>query len=202
MDASAASTPLAAFVAGLVTSIHCAGMCGPLACATRARPLTYHGSRVVSYALAGALLGAAGQTVLPLLDSHPARFVPWLLAAILVLVAFGLDKRIPQPRFLSRLLLRVRLGSSLGWLTPLLPCGPLWLMFGVAILAASWWQGALLLASYSAGTVPLFWVVQAQFLRLQRGSSPLLLRTQQGLALLGAGLLVWRSLAPLHDCCH
>ena len=30
----------------------------------------------------------------------------------------------------------------------------------------------------------------------------ILLRTQQGVALLGAGLLVWRSLAPAHACCH
>lgn len=201
MDLSAATTPLAAFVAGLVTSLHCAGMCGPLACAMRVQPANYHASRLISYTVTGALLGAIGQSARAVLDSNFARFVPWTLAIILVLVAFGLDKRIPQPRFISRLLLRVKLSGSLGWLTPLLPCGPLWLMFGVAVLTGSWWQGSMLLASFAAGTIPLFWILQSQFLRLQQGGTAILLRTQQGVALLGAGLLVWRSLAPAHDCC-
>ncbi|HRI82324.1 MAG TPA: sulfite exporter TauE/SafE family protein, partial [Opitutaceae bacterium] len=33
MEFAAVNSPAAAFVAGLVTSLHCAGMCGPLACA-------------------------------------------------------------------------------------------------------------------------------------------------------------------------
>jgi hypothetical protein len=33
MEIAAVNSPAAAFVAGLVTSLHCAGMCGPLACA-------------------------------------------------------------------------------------------------------------------------------------------------------------------------
>jgi len=202
MDASAVSTPLAAFIAGLATSLHCAAMCGPLACAVRAQPTAYHTSRIVSYTVVGALLGAAGQSARALLDSSFAHFVPWVLAAILVLVAFGLDKRIPQPRFLSRFLLRMKLRGTLGWLTPLLPCGPLWLMFGVAILTGSWLQGGLLLACFAAGTVPLFWIAQAQFLRIRPDGSAILVRTQQGVALLGAGLVIWRALAPLHACCH
>ena len=32
MDFASVSSPEAAFIAGLVTSLHCAGMCGPLAC--------------------------------------------------------------------------------------------------------------------------------------------------------------------------
>lgn len=32
MEFAAVNSPAAAFVAGLVTSLHCAGMCGPLAC--------------------------------------------------------------------------------------------------------------------------------------------------------------------------
>ena len=57
-------TTASAFVAGLVTSVHCAGMCGPLACAwlvgnadRPSHPLRdtslYHGARLASYGIVG-----------------------------------------------------------------------------------------------------------------------------------------------------
>ena len=202
MDASAISTPLAAFVAGLATSLHCAGMCGPLACAVRCKPASYHASRIVSYTIVGALLGGVGWSVQEFLDGDLAKFVPWVLAAVLVLVGFGLDKRIPQPRFVARFLVRVRLSKTLGFLTPFLPCGPLWLMFGVAILAGTALAGAILLASFAAGTVPLYWLLQAGLLKLQSTSRAAWVpRVQQFLAFTAAALLVWRAMAPGHSCC-
>jgi uncharacterized protein len=200
MDISSVSTPAAAFIAGLATSLHCVGMCGPLACAVRAKPLRYHATRFISYTMVGALLGGVGWSVRSVLD---ARFVPWLLAVVLVLIGFGLDRKIPQPVFVSRLLLRVRLSHTLGWLTPLLPCGPLWLMFGVAILAGTALSGATLLGSFAAGTIPLYALIQTGVLKLQsRGPTPWLPRIQQSLALIAAALLVWRAMLSGHDCCH
>ena len=84
-----ATTPLAAFVAGLSTSLHCSLMCGPLACAVQARPLTYHASRLVSYTLAGALCGGLGAMVAGFLRGDLARFTPWALALVLVFMALG-----------------------------------------------------------------------------------------------------------------
>jgi sulfite exporter TauE/SafE len=202
MDISFA-TPLAALVAGLATSIHCTAMCGPLACALRVRPFEYHASRFVSYTLAGALCGVAGQTVAAALQGSTARLIPWAFAIVLVVLALGLEKRIPQPRFAASLLLRARLNRSLGWLTPLLPCGPLWLMLGAAAITGSWWSGALHMASFVAGTIPLPLLLQTQAARVQRGLSPQAARwVQQGLAFVSAGLLVWRVALPLHASCH
>ena len=195
MDASLLTTPAAAFFAGLATSLHCAGMCGPLACAVRCQPVNYHGTRLIAYTAAGALFGGFGWSLRGYFDNSAAHWVPWLLAAVLVAIAFGLDKRIPQPRFVRRVLLRARLNRTLGWLTPLLPCGPLWLMYGVAILTGSAATGALLLASFAAGTIPLFWLLQAGVLKLQqRTRITWLPRMQQFLALAAAILLVWRTL--------
>ena len=67
----AIDTSAAAFLAGLVTSVHCVGMCGPLSCswAVSAKPGAsnflrdtglYHAGRLVSYALVGALAGMIG----------------------------------------------------------------------------------------------------------------------------------------------
>ncbi len=202
MDIEAA-TPFAALIAGLATSIHCTAMCGPLACAMRVRPAEYHATRLVSYMLAGALCGAIGQTIASFLQGSSARIVPWVFAAVLIMLGFGLEKKIPQPRFVANLLLRARLNRSLGWLTPLLPCGPLWLMLGAAALTGVWWSGALHMAAFALGTVPLPLLLQSQALNAQHRLSPRAARwMQQALALGSAGVLVWRATLPLHACCH
>jgi sulfite exporter TauE/SafE len=196
-------TPVAAFAVGLATSLHCTAMCGPLACAMRVRPAEYHLSRILSYSLAGGLAGAIGEAAVSLFKGDAARLLPWALAAVLLAMAFGLEKRLPQPRFLSAFLFRARLNRSLGLLTPLLPCGPLWLMLGAAALTGSWWSGALHMLCFAAGTAPLPWLLQTQAARLQNRFSPFFLRwTQQGVALLSAGVLIWRASLPLHGCCH
>ena len=203
MDASL-TTPLAALVAGLATSVHCSAMCGPLACALRVKPFEYHATRLISYTLAGALCGAAGQTVASALQGSTARIVPWAFVVVLLVLGFGLEKKIPQPRFVAALLLRARLNRSLGWLTPLLPCGPLWLMLGTAALTGTWTSGALHMAAFSLGTIPLPWLLQKQAHRAQRALSPRAARwTQQTIALVSAGLLVWRASLPLYaSCCR
>jgi len=189
--------------AGLAASLHCAVMCGPLACALRVRPVPYHASRFVSYTLAGALCGALGQTIAGLLQGSAARVVPWFFAAILVMIALGLDKRLPQPAFVARWAFRARLRGSLGWLSPLLPCGPLWLMFGAAALTGSWLSGALHLAAFTLGSIPLPFLLLTQAHRLQgRWSARFLHWAQRSVALGAAALLVWRAALPLHECCH
>lgn len=198
-----AATIFAALVAGLATSLHCTAMCGPLACALRVRPAEYHASRFLSYSLAGALCGMAGQSVAGFLQGNTARIVPWVFAIVLLVIGLGLEKRLPQPRWAASFLIRARLNRSLGWLTPLLPCGPLWLMLGAAAFTGSWWSGALHMAAFAIGTIPLPLLLQSQAQRLQRVISPQAARwTQQGLAFVSAAILVWRAALPLHACCH
>jgi len=198
MDANVA-TPIAAFLAGLATSLHCAAMCGPLACAVGAKPVRYHVSRLIAYSAAGGLCGGVGEGLVALFQAPPLRLAPWALAVVLIGIAFRLDKRWPQPRWLATLLVRVRLRDNLGFVTPLLPCGPLWMMLGVATVSASAVRGALLLAAYVAGTVPLYALLQSSFRRLP---ALWIYRGQRVLALLAAGLLVWRTALPAHACCH
>ncbi len=202
MDANI-TTSLAALIAGLATSVHCTVMCGPLVCALRVRPIEYHASRAISYSLAGALCGALGGTVAAFLQGGTARLVPWAFAVVLIVLGFGLEKRIPQPRFMAALLMKARLNRSLGWLTPLLPCGPLWLMLGAAAITGSWWSGALHMTCFVAGTIPLPLLLQAHAVRLQHRLPPQAARwMQQTIAFTSAGLLVWRAALPLHASCH
>jgi sulfite exporter TauE/SafE len=178
-------------------------MCGPLACALRVKPVEYHLGRLCSYTVAGAFAGLGGSALVEVFHQKAAPVLPWFLAAVLIVLGLGLEKKLPQPHAMAALLLRVRLNRSLGWLTPLLPCGPLWLMLGAAAVTGTWHGGALLMAAFVAGTVPLPWFLQAQAGRLQGRLSPFLIRwTQQGVALLSAALLIWRALLPVHASCH
>lgn len=218
MDAQALTTPLAAFGAGLVTSLHCSGMCGPLTCALFGSKTTsqspreaqvaggiYHLSRFFSYILIGGLLASIGRSAAStLFTSTPGKMLPWAFALLFLILALGLDRYIPQARFLSGLLFRlkiqsipkVRLGAIFGLLTPFLPCGPLYAVFAVCLFADSFLSGAQLMGAFALGTMPLYWLLQTQYFRFQHRLSPRLLQwTRQGFALVSAVLLAWRALA-------
>ncbi len=124
-------TTFAALLAGLATSLHCAGMCGPIACGlgtlakSEGERLTaatlYHGTRLVSYGLIGAVCGALGRQPLKWFFDSPAVLLPWVLVAVLLAMALGLDKRVPRPAVFNRLTARVRAALSGFWRGP--ACG-------------------------------------------------------------------------------
>jgi len=213
-------TTLVALVTGAATSLHCAGMCGPIACGvgtlakSEGERLTaaslYHASRLVSYGLIGALCGALGQQPLKWFFASPAVLLPWGLVLVLLLMATGLDKRIPRPAILNRLTARARFkacrlsaftgASAMGLLTPFLPCGPLYVVFAAAMLAGSAAKGAEFTVAFGLGTVPLLWLAQHQFHRFRAKLPPLTLkRVQRGLAFTTALVLAWRLHGTLPD---
>lgn len=223
---------------GLATSLHCAGMCGPIACGlgtlakTEGERLTattlYHGTRMISYGLIGAVCGALGQQPLKRFFDSPAVLLPWVLVLVLLLMATGLDKKIPQPAFLKRFFVRSRFragglspygaASTMGFLTPLLPCGPLYAVFFTALLTGSAAKGAEFTVAFGLGTVPLLWLAQSQFHKIRAMLTPLAMsRLRRGLALATALMLMWRlhgTIPPrfyggeekdngeLPSCCH
>ncbi|RYD20223.1 MAG: sulfite exporter TauE/SafE family protein [Verrucomicrobiaceae bacterium] len=210
------TTTAAALVAGLATSLHCAGMCGPIACGlgtlakSEGERLTaaslYHGSRLLSYGIIGAICGALGQQPLKWFFDSPVVLLPWVMVAVLLIMAFGLDKKIPRPAILNRFTARARFkacrlsacggASAMGLLTPFLPCGPLYLVFGTALLAGSAAKGAEFTLAFGLGTVPLLWLAQHQFHRIRAKMTPLAMgRLRRGLALVTAVILMVR----LHD---
>lgn len=217
------NTTLGALVVGLVTSVHCVGMCGPIACGLAAMPANeqermfaataYHGSRLASYAIIGAICGAVGQQPLQWVFHSPAVLLPWLLVFVYLMFAFGLEKKLPRPaallkyaarwRFKTSRMTPIRSGLALGFLTPLLPCGPLYLLFGAALLSGSGARGAEFALAFGLGTVPLLWLAQTQLYRMRRNFTPqLMVRIQRGLALTAALVMMWRlqdTLPGMHD---
>jgi sulfite exporter TauE/SafE len=81
----------------------------------------------------------------------------------------------------------------MGLLTPFLPCGPLYLVFGAALLAGSAAKGAEFTLAFGLGTVPLLWLAQHQFHRIRAKLTPLAMtRLRRSLAFVTALMLAWR----------
>jgi hypothetical protein len=203
---------LAAAAAGVVASLHCAGMCAPLSCAlfrtcTGAKTVSYHGARAFSYTSLGALLGAMGAAAAGVFTSRIAHAVPLALALLFIAMAFGFDRAVPQPAFLRRIIGALHLGSGkaangaagpgmLGLVTPLIPCGPLYLMLGIALISGSALRGAGIMLCFAAGTMPIYLLAQWQWFHLSARMSPRMLRTtQKVLACLSALIVAWRAFA-------
>lgn len=222
MDANliALLNPGAALVAGMLTSLHCVGMCTPLAClliggkgnaGSKAVVLhygIYHGGRLFSYISLGALAGAIGAQLVDWVGQTPSRVFPWAMAGFFAIMALGLDKRFfrqgsqgAASRTLMQRIFRLR-GETralfLGLATPLLPCGPLYLFFWVAAASASPVSGAIVLGAFGLGTIPALAASFFGWSQLQtriKGDSIVWIR--RGLAALVVLVLVARSFIDL-----
>lgn len=178
---------LAPFLIGLASALHCVGMCGGIigALSLSLPPgvqaqrsylllytLVYSAGRILSYGLAGALMGGLGGQVFGALSPEFGHTVLRVLAALL-LIGMGLYLAGWFPKFaqverlgtplwkrlepLGQKLLPVRslpqaLGFGLVW--GWLPCG---LVYSTLLWAASSGnaaRGALYMIAFGAGTLP------------------------------------------------
>jgi len=171
-------------LSGVLGSLgHCLGMCGPLVVMVgvqlRARGLAgtpyhllYHGTRIVVYALLGAIVGGVGSLLgMGSQLSLVAGIVSLLLGLIVVLFGLGYLGWLPLGRlektgdWMSRAMGRALqqgglLGVALlGALNGLLPCG---LVYSALLIAASIGgslPGALGMALFGIGTIPALLIV-------------------------------------------
>ncbi len=217
----------AAFLAGMVTSFHCVGMCGPLACswavgkggqsAFMRDTALYHAARLAAYGVVGAIAGAMGTLPKEWLQHRGVAMLPWLLILAFALVGIGADAWLPKPRFLTMPIARLklyaaRLGGTaramlLGAATPLLPCGPLYMMFALALANGSALRGGEFSVAFGLGTLPLLALAQTQLHRISSRFSPVTMRRiQRTLALVAAVTLAWRMRHSFTgeeaSCCH
>lgn len=218
MELAAIHSPATAFVAGLVTSLHCAGMCGPLSCSLlpnrgeRGDVLTvttiYHLARLGSYAVLGGIAGAVGRMPLLWLSTSALRWLPWFLVVFFVALALRWDRHFPRMPGLARFSLHLHIwtrrlsrnqaAGALGAATPLLPCGPLYFVLSLGLLSGSWLRGIELMLAFGLGTVPLLWVTQLNFNWVRRSISQVWLgRLRTGFCLAIALIIGWRLRATL-----
>jgi len=209
----------AALLAGIAASGHCIGMCGGIAgaLAMRNRPsaggsklalgLAYNLSRIASYAVAGALAGLLGRTLLRAADVAPLSVALRIAAGLIMLAAagrmlFGWRLLDPIEAAGSGLWRRIApwagrqgrsggltgaigLGLAWGWL----PCGMTYSMLLLAATTASAATGAAVMAAFGAGTLPSMVTATVTFERIAGAlSSRATLRNVAGVLLLAFGL--------------
>lgn len=190
------SLVLAVLVASLVGSPHCAAMCGGFVCfyagAGAREGLTGHAAynlgRLVSYASLGLVAGAVGAR----LDAAGQMAGLQRTAAVVagtLMVAWGLARvgaawGVRVPGLGPSLALQRRLGgvvravrdrplavraATLGLVTTLLPCGWLWAFVVTAAGTGSALEGALVMATFWLGTLP---VLATLGVGVQRAAGP------------------------------
>ncbi|MHB1049841.1 MAG: sulfite exporter TauE/SafE family protein [Bacteroidota bacterium] len=167
---------LAAITLGLLGSMHCIGMCGPLVLAVPSAAHTrigfiierivYNSGRAATYGIMGAVFGVVGKSILVNVQQDLSIVVGVLILLTVALpfgfrsqiekysplkYAYGFVKRqfgvIIQKRGIAALFV-------LGMLNGLLPCGLVYTALVGAAAVADVWGSALFMIVFGFGTIP------------------------------------------------
>ncbi|MEM7185606.1 MAG: sulfite exporter TauE/SafE family protein [Bacteroidota bacterium] len=167
-----------ALILGLLGSLHCVGMCGPIAFllpVDRTDPVKkagqtflYHFGRILAYSIMGLLFGWLGKGL------YLFGMQQWLSISIglLMILVVALPKktwnRINLSKSVSRGLFSIKnkLGSllkkksadaflTLGFLNGFLPCGLVYMAIFGAVAMGSGMEGSAYMALFGLGTIPM-----------------------------------------------
>lgn len=168
----------AALALGLVTGIHCVGMCGPIAISLPLKEsskfsrvssaLLYNLGRSITYAIMGVIFGFFGQSF------AMAGFQKWvgiIMGIIMILYVifptvfkskfsvenFGYKYTAPLRSRLAKLFGKRSYTSLfvIGILNGLLPCGPVYAALAAAIATGSVMNGTVFMFLFGIGTIPI-----------------------------------------------
>ncbi|MEX2606359.1 MAG: sulfite exporter TauE/SafE family protein [Kiritimatiellia bacterium] len=205
-----------ALALGLAGSLHCLGMCGPLALAlpanreaTKAQRalgrLLYNLGRAVTYAGMGIFAGLFGR-VLQVAGFQQALSI--VLGVLLMATVFLNTRHMPEwvlnrfyrpvQRGLGRILKRGSYAGlfQTGLLNGLLPCGLVYAALAAASLQAGPVQGSLYMFLFGLGTLPLMFALSLGGLRLHSPQfQPVLNRLIPVVTFTVAVLLILRGLS-------
>lgn len=159
-----------ALILGFAGSLHCAGMCSPLAFAVTsksglANKILYNVGRIFMYCLMGAVVSSIG-VVLPVYVQYAISIT--LGVALLIIGITGSNFKIPlltplirvtsfiKAQF-SNFLQQKRYGSvfMMGILNGILPCGLTFLALTACITLNGPIGGFIFMAAFGAGTLPV-----------------------------------------------
>jgi sulfite exporter TauE/SafE len=172
---------IAAFIMGSIGSIHCIGMCGPLALSLPVitknhtsrfiSTLIYNLGRVVTYSFIGAIFGLIGMSF----ALFGYQQLLSIILGVIILAFFVIPKQyyiIKNNNAVTRLFEKTRsfLGNLfnrknyhsvflIGLLNGLLPCGLVYMAIAGAVSTASVIKSSLFMAFFGFGTIPVMWSI-------------------------------------------
>ena len=203
-----------AIALGVLGSLHCAAMCGPLQLALPMPPggpgriiagrIVYQLSRVATYCVLGVVAGFVGRSL------FVAGLQRWLSIAlgVAILMGFLISKRVSVSAPVVRLVIRLKAAMSaqlqrrsfcalslLGLLNGLLPCGLVYVALAGAVAQGSLLHAVCYMAAFGLGTSPMLLAIS-----LSGKMFPVSVRTQFRRAIpvgvfLLAGLLILRGMS-------
>jgi sulfite exporter TauE/SafE len=169
---------LTAFLLGLMGSLHCVGMCGPIAfmlpldrsdrLKMSAQVLVYHIGRMTSYALMGVAFGLFGKGLNLFGTQQYLSIGMGLIMILAIVIPQKKLNKFPVSRPIYKMISKIKshLGQALqkrtadtfltiGFLNGFLPCGLVYMALFASIAMASPLEGALYMLLFGLGTVPL-----------------------------------------------
>lgn len=184
---------LSALVLGFFGSLHCLGMCGPIAFMLpldrqrKSKKIVqlsiYHFGRMLSYGLLGLLFGLVGKGLYLFGFQQNLSILVGVIMILLVLLPSTYVKRYRIAKPIYGLLAKVKssLGNELkkrtpdtfltiGFLNGFLPCGLVYMALLGAVALGNAWQGSLYMLLFGVGTVPLM-TTAVLFSSLLKGSA-------------------------------
>lgn len=160
------------FVVGMLTSIHCVGMCGGIMLSqslskesknkfeSMEPAILYNIGRVVSYTILGGIIGALGSVFTLSITAQAGMQI--FAAVFMIMMGFNMAGFSIFRKFSIKLphaacKVKNKSGSPfiVGLLNGLMPCGPLQTMQLFALGTGSAVKGALSMFMFAIGTVPL-----------------------------------------------
>ncbi|MFZ7946857.1 sulfite exporter TauE/SafE family protein [Neobacillus sp. 19] len=196
------------FVVGLITSIHCVGMCGGIMLSQTIgkesknkfeamKPaILYNLGRVAAYTIIGGIVGAIGSVFALSLSTKAALQI--FAGVFMVMMGFNMagfkafrKVQLKIPAFALNLVTKPKPKTPffIGMLNGLMPCGPLQTMQLYALGTGSAISGALSMFMFAIGTVPLMLTFGALSSFLSKGYTKKILK-YSGILIVVLGLVM------------
>ena len=181
-----------AFVVGLLGSLHCLGMCGPLVLALPipatnrlqafSGRLIYNLGRILTYALIGLILGTFGESLTFFSSQQTLSVVIGIVMLLFIVAPVHISQKMNGLSPLSKLTGNIKKQFALqfrkrtysayflsGMLNGLLPCGLVYMALAGAIATGNSFSGMLFMALFGLGTLPMMLAVSVagQYITLQ-----------------------------------
>jgi sulfite exporter TauE/SafE len=204
---------IAAFLLGLTGSLHCVGMCGPIASMVQGTAgrkilinrLLYNAGRTTTYVLMGVMVGLLG------------KIVQWggIQGKVSIAVGAGIILVLLIPKVqsvflpsLSRIVLKLKGVFAIhmnskrtfsSWLTGVfngfLPCGLVYAALAIALIQNSPTESALVMALFGLGTIPALLATAYSWQAVRRISPWSFQRIQTAMLVVVAVVMIWRGIS-------
>lgn len=173
---------LSAVILGLMGSLHCVGMCGPIAFMLPVdnansikkvgQLLLYHLGRLFAYGCIGMVFGLLGKGLYIFGMQQKLSVIIGVLMIIIVLIPYRTFARINFSKPVFRIISKIKTGLgkelkkktadtflTIGILNGFLPCGLVYMALFGAIAMGNALEGAIYMMLFGLGTIPLMTAV-------------------------------------------